>query len=262
MGIRLSFDEFIGEAGITPEQSEEHLDILAESGLFDFFDISGGSYHTLSTTVAPMGNPEGMFVEHSKRAKAVVGDRAKVFVVGRIRDLDLAADVVTDTIETFTPTGIRLTSGTELDADIIISATGLKLKLFGGIAITVDGVPQEPSDQMTYKGLMVSGLPNFAFTIGYTNASWTLKADLVGEYVVRLLEHMDRTGARSVVPVRDPAVGERPFMDLASGYIQRALDGLPRQGDRAPWMLKQNYLVDIRTIRRDAIDDDVLRFTA
>jgi len=96
MGIRLSFDEFIGEAGITPEQSEEHLDILAESGLFDFFDISGGSYHTLSTTVAPMGNPEGMFVEHSKRAKAVVGDRAKVFVVGRIRDLDLAADVVTD----------------------------------------------------------------------------------------------------------------------------------------------------------------------
>jgi len=172
------------------------------------------------------------------------------------------ADVVTDTIETFTPTGIRLTSGTELDADIIVSATGLKLKLFGGIAITVDGVPQEPSDQMTYKGLMVSGLPNFAFTIGYTNASWTLKADLVGEYVVRLLEHMDRTGARSVVPVRDPAVGERPFMDLASGYIQRALDGLPRQGDRAPWMLKQNYLVDIRTIRRDAIDDDVLRFTA
>lgn len=171
------------------------------------------------------------------------------------------ADVVTDTIETFTPTGIRLTSGAELDADIIVSATGLKLKLFGGIDITVDGVVQEPSEQMTYKGLMVSGLPNFAFTIGYTNASWTLKADLVGEYVVRLLSHLDRTGARSVVPVRDPEVGERPFMDLASGYIQRALDGLPRQGDRAPWMLKQNYLVDIRTIRRDKIDDGVLSFT-
>ncbi len=172
------------------------------------------------------------------------------------------ADVVTDTIETFTPTGIRLTSGRELDADIIISATGLKLKLFGGIGLTVDGVVQEPTDQMTYKGLMVSGLPNFAFTIGYTNASWTLKADLVGEYVVRLLAHMDRKGLRSVVPVKDPDVNERPFMDLASGYIQRALDGLPRQGDRAPWMLKQNYLVDLRTIRRDKIDDDVLSFTA
>ena len=115
---------------------------------------------------------------------------------------------------------------------------------------------------MAYKGLMISGLPNFAFTIGYTNASWTLKADLVGEYVVRLLAHMDRTGARSVVPVKDPQVEERPFMDLASGYIQRALDTLPRQGDRAPWMLKQNYLVDLRTIRRDAIDDGVLRFTS
>lgn len=172
------------------------------------------------------------------------------------------ADVVTDTIETFTATGIRLTSGRELEADIVISATGLKLKLFGGIDLTVDGVVQQPSDQMTYKGLMVSGLPNFAFTIGYTNASWTLKADLVGEYVVRLLAHMDRHGLRSVVPVKDPTVGERPFMDLASGYIQRALDHLPRQGDRAPWALKQNYLVDIRTIRRDKIDDGVLSFTS
>ena len=172
------------------------------------------------------------------------------------------ADVVTDTIETFTATGIRLTSGRELEADIIISATGLKLKLFGGIDLTVDGVVQEQGNQMTYKGLMVSGLPNFAFTIGYTNASWTLKADLVGEYVVRLLAHMDDKGLRSVVPVKDPEVGERPFMDLSSGYIQRALDGLPRQGDRAPWLLKQNYLVDVRTIRRDKIADAVLRFTA
>ncbi len=172
------------------------------------------------------------------------------------------AGVVTDTIETFTENGIRLTSGEELEADIIVSATGLKLRLFGGIDLTVDGVVQEPSEQMTYKGLMISGLPNFAFTMGYTNASWTLKADLVGEYVVRLLSHMDDKGLRSVVPVKDPQVGERPFMDLASGYIQRALDGLPRQGDRAPWMLKQNYLVDLRTIRRDKVDDGVLSFTS
>ncbi len=171
------------------------------------------------------------------------------------------ASIVTDTIETLTPTGITLTSGEELEADVIVSATGLKLKLFGGVSLTVDGVEQQPSEQMTYKGLMVSGLPNFVFTIGYTNASWTLKADLVGEYVVRLLTHMDRHGLASVVPVRDPSVGERPFMDLASGYVQRALDRLPRQGDRAPWMLKQNYLSDLRTIRRDKVDDGVLQFT-
>ncbi len=172
-----------------------------------------------------------------------------------------SADIVTDTIETFTPTGIRLTSGKELEADIIVSATGLKLKLFGGIDVSVDGQAFQPSETMTYKGLMVSGLPNFVFTIGYTNASWTLKADLVGEYVVRLLAHMDRKGLRSVVPVKDDSVGERPFMDLASGYVQRALDGLPKQGDRAPWALKQNYYVDLLTIRRGGLEDGVLAFT-
>ena len=171
------------------------------------------------------------------------------------------ASVVTDTIKTFTPTGIETTSGKHLDADIIISATGLKLKLFGGIAISVDGVSTKLTETMTYKGLMVSGVPNFVFTIGYTNASWTLKADLVGEYVVRLLKHLDEHRLVSVMPVKDPEVGERPFMDLASGYIQRAQDSLPKQGDRAPWMLKQNYLVDLRTIRRDKIDDGVLQFT-
>ncbi len=174
---------------------------------------------------------------------------------------DGTASVVTDTIETFTPTGIRLTSGRELEADIIVSATGLKLKLFGGIDLRVDGVTITPNETMTYKGLMVSGIPNFVFTVGYTNASWTLKADLVGDYVVRLLGHMDAKGLTSVVPVRDDAVQERPFMDLASGYIQRALDGLPKQGDRAPWALRQNYFVDVRTLRRGDLDDGVLAFT-
>ncbi|MDO9457920.1 NAD(P)/FAD-dependent oxidoreductase [Nocardioides sp.] len=172
-----------------------------------------------------------------------------------------SADIVTDTIDTFTPTGIRLASGRELEADIVVSATGLKLKLFGGIAVTVDGEPFVPSETMTYKGLMVSGIPNFVFTIGYTNASWTLKADLVGDYVVRLLTHMDKTGTSAVVPVKDETVGERPFMDLASGYVQRALDGLPRQGDRAPWALKQNYYVDLRAIKTGKIEDGVLQFT-
>ena len=105
---------------------------------------------------------------------------------------------------------------------------------------------------MVYKALMLSGVPNFAFTVGYTNASWTLKADLVSTYVVRLLEHLDRTGARSAVPVRQPGRRGEPFMDFTSGYVLRALDRLPKQGDREPWRLKQNYLADLRTIKRGA----------
>ena len=173
---------------------------------------------------------------------------------------DGRASVVTDTIDTFTETGIRLASGEELEADLVVTATGLRLLPFGGIELSVDGEPVRLADTMAYKALMLSGVPNFAYTIGYTNASWTLKADLVSEYVVRLLRHLDERGARSVVPVRDPAVGERPFLDFRSGYVLRALDALPRQGDRAPWMLKQNYLTDVRTIRRDPLDDGVLRF--
>jgi monooxygenase len=170
------------------------------------------------------------------------------------------ASIVTDTIETFTETGIRLTSGEELEADIVVTATGLKVLAFGGITLSVDGAEVKAHDTMSYKALMLSGVPNFAFTIGYTNASWTLKADLVTEYVVRLLRHMDQHGHRQVVAERDPSVGERPFMDFSSGYVLRALDDVPVQGDRAPWLLKQNYLTDVRTIRRDAIDDGVLRF--
>ena len=144
------------------------------------------------------------------------------------------ASIVTDTIETFTPKGIRLTSGQELEADIIVTATGLQLLAFGGIDLVVDGEPVDFSKTMAYKALMLSGVPNFAYTIGYTNASWTLKADLVSTYVVRLLEHLDRTGARSAVPVRQPRRRrERPFMDFTSGYVLRALDRLPKQGDRA-----------------------------
>jgi cation diffusion facilitator CzcD-associated flavoprotein CzcO len=170
------------------------------------------------------------------------------------------ASIVTDTIDTFTETGIRLTSGEELEADIIVTATGLKILPFGGIALSVDGQDVKAHDTMSYKALMLSGIPNFAYTIGYTNASWTLKADLVTEYVVRLLRHMDERGYRRVVAERDPGVGARPFMDFSSGYVLRALDEVPVQGDRAPWLLKQNYVTDLRAIRRDDIDDGVLRF--
>ncbi|WP_193612536.1 flavin-containing monooxygenase [Nocardioides lijunqiniae] len=171
------------------------------------------------------------------------------------------ASIVTDTIETFTPTGIRLTSGEELEADIVVTATGLRLLPFGGVDLVVDGVPVELSETMAYKALMLSGVPNFAYTIGYTNASWTLKADLVADYVCRVLRHLDETGTTTVVAVKDPSVGEQPFLDFKAGYVLRSLDVLPKQGDRAPWLLKQNYVTDLRTIRRGVVADGVLTFT-
>ena len=171
-----------------------------------------------------------------------------------------SVSVVTDTIDTFTPQGIRLASGDELAADIIVTATGLNLQAFGGIDFTVDGAAVKIPQTMAYKALMLSGVPNFAFTIGYTNASWTLKADLVGDYVCRLLSHLDEHGHRSAVARPDEDIVEAPFMDFSSGYVQRSLDELPKQGDREPWKLRQNYLYDLRSIRRHAIDDGVLTF--
>ena len=171
------------------------------------------------------------------------------------------ASIVTDTIETFTERGIRLTSGEELEADVVVSATGLRLLAFGGLELSVDGEKVDFSDTMAYRALMLSGVPNFVYTIGYTNASWTLKADLVSAYAVRLLRHLDEHGLRAVVPVRDASVGEKPFLDFSSGYVLRALDELPKQGDRAPWQLKQNFITDVRTIRTADIDDGVLAFS-
>jgi monooxygenase len=172
------------------------------------------------------------------------------------------ADVVTDTIERFTKAGIKLSSGEELAADIIITATGLNLQLFGGAAILRNGVPLDITQEMAYKGMMLSGLPNMAFTIGYTNASWTLKADLVSEFVCRVLNYMDANGYDTVVPEHPgDSVDERPLMDFTPGYVLRALDRLPKQGSRAPWRLKQNYLLDLRLIRHGKVDDQALRFT-
>ncbi|UMG94067.1 NAD(P)/FAD-dependent oxidoreductase [Nocardioides sp. TF02-7] len=171
------------------------------------------------------------------------------------------ASIATGVIETFTPTGVRLASGEEIDADVVVTATGFQLLLpFGGVEIEVDGAPLALEDQMAYKALMISGMPNFAFTIGYTNASWTLKADLVIDYVCRLLDHMDRHGYRIAVPELDPTVERRPLMDLSSGYIQRSAHLLPAQGDRPPWRLDQNYITDRRVIQRSPIDDGVIRF--
>jgi cation diffusion facilitator CzcD-associated flavoprotein CzcO len=170
------------------------------------------------------------------------------------------ADVVTDTIENFTEKGIRLQSGRELAADIIITATGLKLLLLGGINIAVDGKPVTFSDTMNFKGVMFSDVPNLFAAFGYTNASWTLKCDLSCAYVARLINYMDRRGYVVCTPRQDPSVKPEPLIDFSSGYIQRAIDQFPRQGSKKPWRLYQNYVRDLLSLRFGAVDDPALEF--
>jgi cation diffusion facilitator CzcD-associated flavoprotein CzcO len=171
------------------------------------------------------------------------------------------ASIATDHIDTFTETGIRLKSGAELEADVVIAATGLNLVALAGIQMSVDGEDIELPKTMAYKGMMLGGVPNMAFTVGYTNASWTLKADLTSEYVCRVLAHMDAHGHRIALPELDPTVEEEPFLDFTSGYVQRALHKFPKQGSKRPWKLDQNYPKDIRTIRHGKIDDGRLVFS-
>ncbi|HVC06124.1 MAG TPA: NAD(P)/FAD-dependent oxidoreductase [Solirubrobacterales bacterium] len=173
-----------------------------------------------------------------------------------------SAEIVTDRIDTFTETGVKLDSGTELDADLIVSATGLNLLFLGGIALSVDGDAVDTSKAMTYKGMMLSDVPNFAFTLGYTNASWTLKADLTAEYVCRLLIHMDEHGYAECVPrVADSGVEEEPLMPLTAGYVLRAIDQLPKQGSKPPWRLRMNYALDVPALRFGRIEDGTMRFS-
>ena len=172
------------------------------------------------------------------------------------------ASVVTDQIDSFNTQGIRLQSGQQLDADLIVTATGLSLVVLGGLQITVDGVRQDMSKAMNYKGLMYSGLPNLASSFGYTNASWTLKCDLTCQYVCRLINHMDKNGIDYCVPRNDDAsVTAQPWVDFSSGYFQRAMNILPKQGSKTPWRLYQNYPKDIMLLRFGKIDDGILRFT-
>ena len=173
------------------------------------------------------------------------------------------AEVVTDQIETFTATGVQLRSGKHLDADIVITATGLNLQLLGGMTVALDGEDVQFSNTVGYKGMMFSGIPNFAVTIGYTNASWTLKGDLAANYVCRLLNHMDARGYRVCTP-REPNPSEptQPFIDLMSGYVLRSIDDLPKQGARTPWRLHQNYVRDVQLLRRGPIEDEGIAFSA
>ncbi|MFM8304599.1 MAG: flavin-containing monooxygenase [Actinomycetota bacterium] len=182
------------------------------------------------------------------------GDLFRAISAGR-------AEVVTDTIATFTESGIRLASGDELDADLVVTATGLELLALGGIVVDVDGRTVDPAGRIVYKSTMLSGVPNLAFVFGYTNASWTLKVDLVCEWVCRCLVHMRRHGYEIAVAVPDdPEMPTAPMLDLTAGYVQRALDRFPRQGTGV-WSVPMRYRDDRRRLVRDPVDDGVLRFS-
>ncbi len=172
------------------------------------------------------------------------------------------ASVVTDHIDRFTATGIRLKSGEELPADVVVTATGLKLVALGGMTVTVDGQAINPGACIAYKGMMFSNVPNLALSLGYINASWTLRSDLIAGYVVRLLNHMKASGTAIATPVPGPDVQpERLAFDLTSGYVQRAVDAMPKSGNRRPWKVTANYLLDTMELRFGKVDDGELRFT-
>jgi cation diffusion facilitator CzcD-associated flavoprotein CzcO len=181
------------------------------------------------------------------------GDLFKAIRSGR-------ASVVTDRIATFTEKGVLLESGRELEADIIVTATGLNVQAMGGMSLIVDGQPVRLPDTVAYKGMMLSGVPNFAYAIGYTNSSWTLKVGLLCEHLCRLLAYMDAHGYNIARPeLADPAMPTRPLLNFGAGYIQRAIDQLPRQGDRAPWLTSMSYAGDVKLLRRLPVQDPELR---
>ena len=170
------------------------------------------------------------------------------------------ADVVTEEIEAFTPKGISLRSGKSVEADIIVTATGLKMKLLGGARITIDGKPLNTHEVLVYKGMMMSGVPNFAIAFGYTNNSWTLKTDLTANLVCRILNYMDRKGYEVVVPEVPADIEGEEFLPLDSGYMKRARHILPKNGSRRPWRVYQNYLMDMLLTRFGRVRDRHLKF--
>jgi cation diffusion facilitator CzcD-associated flavoprotein CzcO len=174
-----------------------------------------------------------------------------------------AASVVTDHIDRFTGSGIRLVSGVELEADVVVTATGLDLLFLGGIEVFVDGEKVDPAKRMVYKGMMIEDVPNLAFAIGYVNASWMLKADLTSGYVAMLLNEMRRTGKPMCRPhdASGTTVRAGSVFGLSSGYISRAADRLPKQGDREPWRVHHNYVVDYRAMKRPELHDGTMVFS-
>lgn len=175
---------------------------------------------------------------------------------------DGRASIVTDRIARFDSAGIVLESGARLDADIVVTATGLRMAFLSGVTLSVDGAEVDLGRTIIYKGMMVSDIPNLAAAVGYTNASWTLKCDLIAQHVCRLLNHMRTHDFVQVTPRRDPSLTERPVFNFTSGYVQRASLHLPKQGDRAPWRLYQNYVQDLFSLRHGRVEDAALEFRA
>ncbi len=172
------------------------------------------------------------------------------------------ASVATDHIDTFTESGIRLRSGAELDADIVVTATGLNVQFLGGIEVFVDGEKVDPSERLTYKGMMLEGVPNAALAIGYSNASWTLKAELSSFYVTRLLNHLHTSGLRQAMPISGGQVDQAgSVFGLDSGYLNRATHLLPKQGAVFPWQIKHSYLADYRAMRLQGVHDEYMQFS-
>ena len=175
---------------------------------------------------------------------------------------DKRASVITQEIDSFTATGLRLKDGSELAADIVVTATGLVLQVLGGLEVVVDGRPIDFSNTLNYRGMMYSDVPNLAAALGYTNASWTLKCDLTCDYVCRILNYMDRHGYRQCMPHNDdPTVEPQPSLNFTSGYVQRSIAKLPKQGSKRPWRLYQNYALDIASLRFGRLDDGVMRYS-
>jgi cation diffusion facilitator CzcD-associated flavoprotein CzcO len=172
-----------------------------------------------------------------------------------------SSSVKTDLIVSFNENGIALKSGEQLNVDLIVTATGIELNALSNIDVSMDGIAVEPHNRLAYKGMMLGGIPNLAFSFGYVNASWTLRADLTCEYVCRLLNQMDKQGVTTCCPVEDPqALAEDDYIGFSSGYVQRALNRMPKQGKKSPWRNYQNYLLDILYVRVFSIKDKTLRF--
>jgi len=251
-----------------PERAKHRLmrwkNILVTFGIFQMSRRAPDFTRNLFRKGAMKDLPQGYDVEKHFQPRYKPWDQRLCLVP----DSDLfkaisagKASVVTDQIESFTENGIRLESGQQLEADIVVSATGLQLLAFGAARLIVDGSPIAPGRTFFYKGAQLGNVPNFVFCVGYTNASWTLRADLVSLFVCRILNRMDRKGSCVCKPVCDPASLEaRPLLSLNSGYVVRATPSLPKQATKRPWLVRQNYFFDLFTMRLSKIEDGILKF--
>ena len=238
--------------------------ILIQSGIYGFCRRYPRLARRLIRTLTARQLPAGYPVDRHFRPAYDPWDQRLCFAPGG--DLFRAvregtASVVTARIETFTASGVRLDSGDELEADIVVTATGLRLQALGGIELWLDGLPAEVAQRVVFRGMMLDGVPNLAFLIGYTNASWTLKVGPVCEHMCRLLAHMDSGGCDTcVAELPYPHMSVRPLLDLSSGYVERGAQSLPRQGLRAPWLQPMSLSTDARMLRDGPVTDRNLRF--